>query len=394
MAEKVLVVDDERDIADLLEVYLRNENYDVYKYYSAKEALECIENQEIDLAILDIMLPDINGFSLCQKIREKYTYPIIMLTAKDEETDKITGLTLGADDYVTKPFRPLELIARVKAQLRRYKKYTPVQIEKHSTPKLTYKKLMLDTQTYIMVPTNGAIYYDGQDIHEMGKAYRELFGFLPQDFGYSRDFTVKDYLEYMAALKDVPARETSRKINHLLDILTLSDVKRKKIAKLSGGMKRRVGIAQAMLNDPKILVMDEPTAGLDPGERVRFRNFISEFSHDRIVLISTHIVSDVEYIATRNAIMKDGKIVDVGTTDELVKQIEGKVWTCTIPARDLDKYEMRLRIINQRGEDNNQVSIRYLSDKSEIEGSITISPRLEDLYLWLFPQADLSKEGN
>ena len=159
-------------------------------------------------------------------------------------------------------------------------------------------------------------------------------------------------------------------------------------------MKRRVGIAQAMLNDPKILVMDEPTAGLDPGERVRFRNFISEFSHDRIVLISTHIVSDVEYIATRNAIMKDGKIVDVGTTDELVKQIEGKVWTCTIPARDLDTYEMHLRIINQRGEDNNQVSIRYLSDKSEIEGSTTISPRLEDLYLWLFPQADLSKEGN
>ena len=256
--------------------------------------------------------------------------------------------------------------------------------------KTTLMRMIAD----IMVPTNGAIYYDGQDIHEMGKAYRELFGFLPQDFGYSRDFTVKDYLEYMAALKDVPARETSRKINHLLDILTLSDVKRKKIAKLSGGMKRRVGIAQAMLNDPKILVMDEPTAGLDPGERVRFRNFISEFSHDRIVLISTHIVSDVEYIATRNAIMKDGKIVDVGTTDELVKQIEGKVWTCTIPARDLDKYEIRLRIINQRGEDNNQVSIRYLSDKSEIEGSITISPRLEDLYLWLFPQADLSKEGN
>src|SRR5699024_1875031 len=152
--------------------------------------------------------------------------------------------------------------------------------------KTTLMRMIAD----IMEPTNGAIYYDGKDIHEMGKAYRELFGFLPQDFGYFRDFTVKDYLEYMAALKDVPARETSRKINHLLDILTLSDVKRKKIAKLSGGMKRRVGIAQAMLNDPKILVMDEPTAGLDPGERVRFRNFISEFSHDRIVLISTHIV--------------------------------------------------------------------------------------------------------
>lgn len=118
MNEKLLVVDDEHDIADFLEVYLQNENYIVYKFNSAKDALTCIEQEELDLAILDIMLPDISGFSLCQKIREKHTYPIIMLTAKDEETDKITGLTLGADDYVTKPFRPLELIARVKAQLR------------------------------------------------------------------------------------------------------------------------------------------------------------------------------------------------------------------------------------------------------------------------------------
>ena len=118
MNEKILVVDDEHDIADLLEVYLQNENYIVYKFNSAKDALTCIEQEELDFAILDIMLPDISGFSLCQKIREKHTYPIIMLTAKDGETDKITGLTLGADDYVTKPFRPLELIARVKAQLR------------------------------------------------------------------------------------------------------------------------------------------------------------------------------------------------------------------------------------------------------------------------------------
>lgn len=148
MPEKILIVDDEHDIADLLEVYLQNENYVVYKYYSAKDALTCIENDEIDLAILDIMLPGINGFSLCQKIREKYTYPIIMLTAKDEEIDKITGLTLGADDYVTKPFRPLELIARVKAQLRRYKKYSPVQLETEPDTTLTYEKLMLNIQTH------------------------------------------------------------------------------------------------------------------------------------------------------------------------------------------------------------------------------------------------------
>lgn len=255
--------------------------------------------------------------------------------------------------------------------------------------KTTLMRMIAD----IMEPTSGAIYYDGTDIRKMGESYRNIFGFLPQDFGYSRDFTVKDYLEYVAALKDVPARETTKKINYLLDILTLSDVKRKKIAKLSGGMKRRVGIAQAMLNDPKILVMDEPTAGLDPGERVRFRNFISEFSHDRIVLISTHIVSDIEYIATRNAIMKAGKIVDVGTTEELVKEIERKVWTCSVPAGDLNSYETRLRVINRRGEDNGRVSIRYLSETPEISGAVAVSPRLEDLYLWYFPQENLEGEG-
>lgn len=148
MNDKILVVDDEHEIADLLEVYLQNENYLVYKFYSAKEALACIEREEMDLAILDIMLPDINGFSICQKIRQKYTYPIIMLTAKDDETDKITGLTLGADDYVTKPFRPLELIARVKAQLRRYKKYSAIEPDHEAADILTYKKLTLNTKNY------------------------------------------------------------------------------------------------------------------------------------------------------------------------------------------------------------------------------------------------------
>ena len=135
MSEKILIVDDEVEIADLIEVYLKNENYIVFKFYTATEALECINTTMLDLAILDIMLPDINGFTLCQKIRERYTYPVIMLTAKDAETDKITGLTLGADDYITKPFRPLEMVARVKSQLRRYKKSKPpVQPVFCSTP--------------------------------------------------------------------------------------------------------------------------------------------------------------------------------------------------------------------------------------------------------------------
>jgi len=150
MPDKVLVVDDEREISDLIELYLQNENYEVFKFYSAKEALTCIESTELDLAILDIMLPEINGFDLCKKIRVQYTYPIIMLTAKDEEMDKITGLTLGADDYITKPFRPLELVARVKAQLRRYKRYNPAQtfVQSSSSDVILHSGLELNTGTH------------------------------------------------------------------------------------------------------------------------------------------------------------------------------------------------------------------------------------------------------
>ena len=255
--------------------------------------------------------------------------------------------------------------------------------------KTTLMRMIAD----IMKPTHGTIIYNGKNIRIMGSEYRNVFGFLPQDFGFFRDFTVKDYLEYIAALKDVPIRITNKKIENLLEILTLTEVKNKKIIKLSGGMKRRVGIAQAMINDPEILIMDEPTAGLDPGERVRFRNFISEFSQNRIVLISTHIVSDIEYISARNAIMKAGKIIDVGSTDELLKQVKGKVWTSLVPANMLPMYELQLRIINQRIEEDNQISIRYLADAPQIDNSTMAIPGLEDLYLWQFGPEDNSKEA-
>ena len=148
MPDKILVVDDEREISDLVELYLQNENYTVYKFYTAREALACIQSTELDQAVLDIMLPDINGFTLCQKIRERYTYPVIMLTAKDAETDKITGLTLGADDYITKPVRPLELVARVKAQLRRYKRYNPARHPDAPSPILLHAALEMNTETH------------------------------------------------------------------------------------------------------------------------------------------------------------------------------------------------------------------------------------------------------
>lgn len=238
----------------------------------------------------------------------------------------------------------------------------------------------------IMKPTAGTIRYDGIPIDELKERYRDIFGYLPQEFGFYPEFTVKDYLKYVSALKGLTEKDSRRRIDGLLEQLTLSHVGNKKIIKLSGGMKRRVGIAQALLNEPEILILDEPTSGLDPGERVRFRNLLSEFAHDRIVLISTHIVSDVEHIATQNVIMKDGKLLAGGTTEELVKLVNGKVWTAQIPMDLLAQYEHRLPIVNIRNEEDGQISIRYLAEQPCTENSRPAAPHLEDLYLWLFPQ--------
>lgn len=238
----------------------------------------------------------------------------------------------------------------------------------------------------ILRPTEGQILCDGVEIGALGAAYREKLGYLPQEFGFYPEFTVQDYLEYMAALKGLPRAEAARQIDALLERVSLAEVRRKKIVKLSGGMKRRVGIAQALLNDPEILILDEPTAGLDPGERVRFRNLLSEFAQDRIVLISTHIVSDVEYIAVENAVMKDGKIIAVDTTEGLVQQIEGKVWQGSAPAGELPRWEHRLQVVNLRNEPDGTVTLRYLAEAPQLPGSIPARPKLEDLYLWLFPE--------
>lgn len=238
----------------------------------------------------------------------------------------------------------------------------------------------------ILRPTEGQILCDGVEIGALGAAYREKLGYLPQEFGFYPEFTVQDYLEYMAALKGLPRAEAARQIDALLERVSLAEVRRKKIVKLSGGMKRRVGIAQALLNDPEILILDEPTAGLDPGERVRFRNLLSEFAQDRIVLISTHIVSDVEYIAVENAVMKDGKIIAVDTTEGLVQQIEGKVWQGSAPAGELPRWEHCLQVVNLRNEPDGTVTLRYLAEAPQLPGSIPARPKLEDLYLWLFPE--------
>lgn len=238
----------------------------------------------------------------------------------------------------------------------------------------------------IMKPSSGKILYDGIPINQLKEKYRDVFGYLPQEFGFYPEFTVKDYLEYVSVLKGLDAKESKCRIHELMERLTLSAVRNKKIAKLSGGMKRRVGIAQALLNDPEILILDEPTSGLDPGERVHFRNLLSEFAHDRIVLISTHIVPDVEYIANQNAVMKEGRLIAKGTTEELVKIIDKKVWTARIPMACLPEYERKLQIVNLRNEEKNQIAIRYLAEEPCTDNSQPATPHMEDLYLWMFPR--------
>ncbi len=239
----------------------------------------------------------------------------------------------------------------------------------------------------IMRPTSGCIRYDGIEIDTLKEAYRDIFGYLPQEFGFYPSFSVQDYLEYVAALKGLKKEASHERIRALLERVSLSKVRDKKIAKLSGGMKRRVGIAQALLNEPEVLVLDEPTSGLDPGERVKFRNLLSEFAHDRIVLISTHIVSDIEYIATCNAIMREGKIIATGKTEELVRMVAGKVWSASIDGRELGVYEHRVPMVNVYNEENGDVKVRYLAETEVIPGSKSEEPRMEDLYLWLFPES-------
>ena len=236
----------------------------------------------------------------------------------------------------------------------------------------------------ILTPTSGRVLCDGADTRAIGEAWRDMLGYLPQHFGFYPEFTVADYLDYMAALKGLEKTAAREKIEELCEILSLTRVYRNKIKKLSGGTQRRVGIAQAMLNDPDVLILDEPTSGLDPGERVRFRNLLSEFARDRIVLISTHIVSDIEYIAAENAIMKDGKLIDVGTTEQLLRAVEGKVFTALVPDSFLGRVESEVRVVSLKNEGGGQTLVRYVADAPHLRGSEFAEPRLEDLYLWLF----------
>ena len=246
--------------------------------------------------------------------------------------------------------------------------------------KTTFMRLLCNIQN----PTSGTILLNGKNIMGLGEKYRNLLGYLPQNFGYYPDFSAYDFLLYISALKGLDEKLARKRSKELLEAVDLSRDSRRKIKTFSGGMKQRLGIAQAMLNNPHILVLDEPTAGLDPKERVRFRNLISAFSKDRIVILSTHIVSDVEFIAEKILMMKSGQIIHFGNPQEITSEIDGKVWECTVPTDYAEKYAAACNTSNLRNIDENQTVLRIIADYPPIENAIRVQPTLEDLYLFYF----------
>lgn len=243
------------------------------------------------------------------------------------------------------------------------------------------KTTIIKMITTLLFPTTGEILYDGINIMEMGAAYRDLIGYLPQQFGYYKNNTPTQYLEYLACLKKMPKEKVKSRIQELLELVGLSDVAHKKMKKFSGGMIQRVGIAQAMLNDPKILILDEPTAGLDPKERVRFRNIISILSKDRIVILSTHIVSDIESIANQVILIKNQHLYKVDTVPNICNSLEGRIYEIEVPDQEYEIFEKAHQVLAARQE-NGKMAVRYYEkEKSGLKNAVLCNANLEDVFL-------------
>ena len=254
------------------------------------------------------------------------------------------------------------------------------------------KTTLMRMLTTLMKPTSGQITWDGQDIFEMDGKYRKLLGYLPQDFGFYPDFSVYDYLMYIAALKGIRPAVAKQRVKELLKQVGLIKARHKKMKTLSGGMKRRAGIAQAMLNDPRILILDEPTAGLDPSERIRFRNLISELSEDRIVLLSTHIVSDVEYIANEILLMQDGQLTMSGTSEEVIASMPEQVWTFHVPKAQIEAYLKSYKVANVKTVPSG-AELRVLSPVRPNSSAVEVEPTLEDVFLYYFGESAGDNDG-
>ena len=235
----------------------------------------------------------------------------------------------------------------------------------------------------VLKPTSGSISLNGKTIEQLGERYYTHLGYMPQDFGFYPDFTAREFMLYMAAVKGLDKKQAKKRTEYLLQMVNLSDVADKKVKSYSGGMKQRLGIAQAELNSPSILILDEPTAGLDPKERVRFRNLISDFAKEKIVILSTHIVSDVSYIADTILMMKQGCFLLQEPMSIITNSIKGKVWELLVDERTAAEYSRNYAVVNLHHE-NNMVRLRIIEETAPTADAQTVDPSLEDLFLYHF----------
>lgn len=246
------------------------------------------------------------------------------------------------------------------------------------------KSTLMSILATITRATEGRVLWNGVDIARDPDKLRSVLGYLPQDFGVYPNLTAQEFLEYLAAVKGLDSASSARRIRELLELVNLTEARKRPLGGFSGGMKQRVGIAQALLNDPQLLIVDEPTAGLDPEERVRFRNLLSELSGERIVILSTHIVSDVEATATDIALIANGSLVAHATPEALLLQVEGKVWEWVVPSTELNAAKQQF-LISSTTRRSNGVHVRVLGDHPP-QGAQPVPPNLEDAYLYCLSQ--------
>ncbi|HBU12578.1 MAG TPA: ABC transporter ATP-binding protein [Clostridiales bacterium] len=287
-------------------------------------------------------------------------------------------------DHVTKRFGAKAAVEDFSASL-------PAGVHGLLGPNGAGKTTLMRLMAGILLESGGRILFDGQPIRALGQAYRAKLGYLPQQLGYYPSFTALDFLLYLAAVKGLPRQDARAEAEELLHMVRLSGEANRKIKTFSGGMKQRLGVAQAMQGKPAILILDEPTAGLDPKERIFFRNMLADYARDKLVLLSTHIVADIESIAGNVVVIKKGKLLLSGAPEQILQAVQGKVWECTLPLREAEQLSAACPVTSFRyqGED---AFVRFVADSPPAAGAKSVPPGLEDLYLYYF--ADEGVDNN
>lgn len=253
------------------------------------------------------------------------------------------------------------------------------------------KSTLIQIITGNLAASGGEIFYNDKKIQKDAKSYKRILGYVPQSQGIYDMFTAKQFLEYMAILKDVEKKKIPGQIQHILEVVGLTDVQNRKLGGFSGGMRQRILIGQALLGNPKIVILDEPTAGLDPKERIRIRNFISKIAGDKIVLVATHVVSDVESIAKEIILLGNGKVADRGTPKELCQMLNGRVWECQVPSELCEAMERRFIISNLQEIPGGMAGVRFIGEEAMVNKLVqkgfpveSAFPNLQEVYLSIF----------